>query len=351
MIGIKYYRADASTFVIQTQAGKTVKQGKGLSFFYNAATSSIAAIPLSAQEAPFVFNLQTDDYQEVRVQGQISYRVVDATKTAEILNFTLNKSGKDYISEDPMRLNDRVIRVAQSIIQARLQTQALREVLKSGQTLLSALDQGLREHPTLAVMGIAVLEVSLTAILPNTETARALEAEAREAILKEADDAIYRRRISAVEQERTVQEAELQTEYSVQQKQQEIEAQNIANKRELMRGNLASQREQQQATIESNKINLEAQIQTEAERGRLVELSVKNSKQQADADAYCLKARLDVLASLPVETLKPLVMGQMDADRLMAFAMDNLSQKVSTIGELNLGPDMLTRALRKGAKS
>lgn len=56
MLGIRYYKAEPTTFVVKTVNGKTRNQGKGLSFFYNAATTSIAAVPMNAQEAPFIFN-------------------------------------------------------------------------------------------------------------------------------------------------------------------------------------------------------------------------------------------------------------------------------------------------------
>lgn len=350
MMGIRYFKADASTYVIKSKNGRIAQQGRGLSFFYNEQTTSIAAIPMSAQEAPFIFNMQSADFQEVRVQGQIAFRVVDATKTAEVLNFTLNSNGSDYVSEDPMKLNERVIRVAQGIIQTRVQERALRQVLKDGQQTLFSLEQGLDEHKTLMAMGIEVLEVSLTAIRPNTETARALEAEAREAILKEADDAVYLRRISAVEQERTIKEAELQTDYSVQQKEQEIAEQQIENKRKLMRGDLESQREQQLAGIASRKVTLEADTASEAERQKLIELSVLNRKQESDAEAYSLRTRLDAMNTLPVDTMKALVMGKMDADQLMAMAVENLSGTVTSIGELNFSPDLLGQAFKKGMR-
>jgi len=55
MFGFNYFKADSSTFVIKTVKGKVRQKGKGLSFFYNAAVSSIAALPVNVQEAPFYF--------------------------------------------------------------------------------------------------------------------------------------------------------------------------------------------------------------------------------------------------------------------------------------------------------
>ena len=85
-------------------------------------------------------------------------------------------------------------------------------------------------------LGIEVMNVVIAAITPTTETARALEAEAREAILHKPMMRSMRRRKSAVEQERIIKEAELQTQLSMQQKEQEIEESRIRNEREILRG-------------------------------------------------------------------------------------------------------------------
>ena len=60
--GIKYYKVEPTTFVVTTGNGKTTKKGEGLSFFYNSATISIAAISMNAQEARSIFNLQAADF-------------------------------------------------------------------------------------------------------------------------------------------------------------------------------------------------------------------------------------------------------------------------------------------------
>ena len=73
------------------------------------------------------------------------------------------------------------------------------------------------ERPDLEIVGFSVL-----AVKPTPETARALEAEAREQLLKEADEAIYRRRNSAVEQERAIKENELNTENAIELKKRQI---------------------------------------------------------------------------------------------------------------------------------
>jgi regulator of protease activity HflC (stomatin/prohibitin superfamily) len=340
MLGIQYFKADSSTFVIKTVNGKVRKTGKGLSFFYNAATASIAAVPVSAQEAPFIFKLLTADFQALTVQGQIAYRVAAPETMADMLNFSLKSDGVGYVSEDPLKLSDRVIRVVQSIVQNKVQTTGLREALKLGQSLVAILREQLAGDSPLAALGIALLDVSISAVQPTPETARALEAEARESILKEADDAIYDRRKSAVEQERTIKEAELQTELSVQQKEQEIEESRILNQRSIQRGKVETERER-----------LQAEIAAETQRKELVTLHSENSRQEADAEAYAITERMKAFRELPVENLKAMALAQMDPQQLLALAFESLAQNAGKIGELNITPDLFGQMLKKAGRA
>ncbi|MGZ5029939.1 MAG: SPFH domain-containing protein [Methylobacter sp.] len=340
MLGIQYFKADSSTFVIKTVNGKVRKKGKGLSFFYNAATASIAAVPVSAQEAPFIFKLLTADFQSVTVQGQVTYRVAEPESMAEMLNYSLKNDGLTYVSEDPLKLSDRVIRIVQSIVQNKVQVTGLRDALKLGQTLVALLREQLAGDSPLAALGIVLLDVSISAVQPTPETARALEAEAREAILKEADDAIYDRRKSAVEQERTIKEAELQTELSVQQKEQEIEESRILNERTIQRGKVETERER-----------LQAEIAAETQRKELVALNSENSRQQADAEAYAITERMRAFRELPVENLRAMALAKMEPEQLMAMAFESLAQNAGKIGELTITPDLFGQIMKKSARS
>ncbi|EMT6575699.1 MULTISPECIES: SPFH domain-containing protein [Providencia] len=339
MFNFKYFKADSSTFVIQSVNGKVRKQGKGLSFWYNSDKTSIAALPLNAQEAPFIFNLQTSDFQSLRIQGQISFQVVAAEKTADVLNFNLTKDGKSYASEDPLKLSDRVVRAAQTIIQAKIQTTSLRDALLISQSLVTLVSKQLAEQAAIESLGIAILDVSIAAIAPSPETLKALEAQARESILKEADDAIYARRKFSVEQERTIKEAELETDLSVQAKEQQIEEARLDNERKLLR---------ERAEIKQEELT--AQVSAEAKRNELVALSVENQRIQSDADAYAIESKMKAYSQLPVENLKALALAKMGPEQLMAMAFESLAQNAGKIGELNISPDLFGQLMKKGVK-
>ncbi len=338
MFGINYFKADSTTYVIKSANGTIKAQGKGLSFFYNAATTSIASIPISTQESPFIFTLQTADFQEVTVQGQIAYRITKPETIAELLNFTLNNDG-EYVAEDPMQLHDRVVRALQAIIQANVQAARLKAALLLGQSLVETVKRGLTDQSSLMAMGITIVDVSISRISPSPETSRALEAEVREAILKEADDAIYARRKFAVEQERTIKEAELQTALRIQEKEQEIEESRIENERELLRKTNATEQER-----------LEAKIDKEKRRKEFVLLNVDNAQQLADAEAYAIRARMQAFTELPVDYVKALALANMQPEQLMALGFESLAQNADKIGELTITPELFGNLLNKAVR-
>jgi hypothetical protein len=82
MLGIQYFKADPAVHVIQISSGRIKHQGKGLNFFYYAPSTLLTAIPMSAKEAGFIFNLQTAYFQHLGVQSELTFRAVAPEKSA-----------------------------------------------------------------------------------------------------------------------------------------------------------------------------------------------------------------------------------------------------------------------------
>ena len=48
MFGINFIKFDSMTYVIKFKNGQVSKEGRGLSFFYYALTTSISAVPIGS---------------------------------------------------------------------------------------------------------------------------------------------------------------------------------------------------------------------------------------------------------------------------------------------------------------
>jgi hypothetical protein len=164
MFGIRFIKVQPTTFLLQYRRGKIVREGIGLAFFYYAPSTSLVAIPLGSTDVPFIFEEPTADYQTVTLQGQISYRVVDAKKLAGLMNFALTPSGRDYASDDPEKLPQRVINLVHVLARAELEKLPLREAIRAAAAIVREVKKQLTASAEVASLGLEVLGFSLLAI-------------------------------------------------------------------------------------------------------------------------------------------------------------------------------------------
>jgi regulator of protease activity HflC (stomatin/prohibitin superfamily) len=178
-------------------------------------------VPLSSSDCHFIFTETTLDYQEVSLQGQVTYKVQDPKKVIDNLNLSVNTKGQ-YLSKDIEKLEHRIIGQLQSSASSILKRLELKKALTKLTDIETELLNKVSESSTYDQLGIEILRINLLGIKPNPEMARALEAQKREELQKDADKAIYERRNFSVEQERMIKESELKTEVAIEEKQKEI---------------------------------------------------------------------------------------------------------------------------------
>ena len=336
MFGLRFIKVEPTDFVLQYKRGKLVREGAGLSFFCFAPTTSLVLVPMGSVDVPFIFEEVTADFQQVTVQGQITYRVEDPKKLALLMNFTLNPDGRQYASDDPQKLPKRLINHAQVLTRASLKSLSLREALGQSENLVASLREGLQKAELINALGINVLGLSILAIKPTPETSRALEASAREQILREADEAVYIRRNAAVEQERAIKENELSTEIAVENK-----------KRQIRETQMEAEKSVLQKKSEMREAEMAAKIALEKQNKDLVSLSTVNAREEADTKAYAIAATMKALSQTDPKTLQALVSVGMEPGQLIAMAFKDLAESADKIGQLNISPELLRELMAR----
>jgi hypothetical protein len=316
MFGIRYFKAPPTTFVLQYAGSRIKREGAGLSFYYFAPWTTLVAVPIHSTDVPFIFNGVTSDFQNVSIQGHLTFRVRDAKRLASLLDYSLKPNG-DYASDDPSKLQARITNAAQNAVRGEIQSRPLRVALLEADAISRTVAATLREESGLNALGVEVLSFSVLAIKPQPETAKALEAEARERLLRESDDAIYNRRNNAVEQERKIRENELNTEVAVEAKQRQIEETKLAGK-----------------------------IALEEQRKQLVEMEASNSRTRADAEAYLVRATIEPLTTLDPKALQVLAARNVDPRLMVAMAFQELATNAAKVGNLNISPELLDTLLK-----
>src|SRR5215467_8202689 len=123
-----YMKVPPTKYVIHYRQGRIRREGAGLSFFYYVPASTIVIVPFASADAPFIFQEATQDFQPISIQGQLTYRVADPKKLASLLDFSVDRAGH-YKSEDPEKLNARLVNQAQVLARSITQKMTLSEAL------------------------------------------------------------------------------------------------------------------------------------------------------------------------------------------------------------------------------
>jgi hypothetical protein len=338
MFGLRFIKAQPTTYLMKFRGGAVTQQGAGLSGFYYAPVTSLVAVPIGSRDAAFIFQQIARDFQALTIQGHVTYRIGEPQKAAAMLNFTLKRDGKTYESDDPEKLPQRILATVEVLAQQAVKELTLKEALQASDRIAALIESGLRGRADIAALGLEILGVSIRGVKPTPDTAKALEAEAREAILKSADEAIFARRNFAVEQERAIRESELDTEIAVEQKKRSI--------RETQMDAEASVAAKQAELREAGMV---ADITLESKRKDFVGLNAENTRTLADAEAYRVGALMKIFEGVDTRVIQALASAGMQPGQLIAQAFSGIAERAEKIGQLNVSPDLLNTLLDRPA--
>jgi regulator of protease activity HflC (stomatin/prohibitin superfamily) len=311
----RHLRAESASHVLQYQGSRLRQSGRALSFWFSSWSASLAEVPLDDREAAMAFHGRTADFQDVLVQGSLTWRIVDPVQAGQRVDFSIDPRRGTHLKQPLEKLAAALTQIAQQQAVAKVQAATLRELLAMGpEPLRLAIEKGLGGAGLLKDVGVELVAVRIEPVRPEAEVERALEAPTRERVQEEADEAAFRRRAQAVDKERAIQENEL------------------ANQIEL------AKRETQLIDQRGTNARREATEKAEAER-IAVEAKAAQSRMESSARADALTAVEG--ARLAVDR------DRMDAHRtmppavLVALAAQELAGKLQRIEHLTITPDML----------
>jgi regulator of protease activity HflC (stomatin/prohibitin superfamily) len=208
---INYYKGEPNSYVLSHRNGKLLQHGAGVNFYYMPLTTTLAIVPLASQESQFIFNETTANFQEVSIQGSLTYRLSDPIELAKRLDFTVYPRTHLHKSEDPQQLVQRVVNSVQSHTRSEVMQRSLEQALSEVKDLSSAVFEKVANAAELTSLGIVLEGLHITAVRATPEMQKALEADYRESLHKREDQAIYDRRKAAVDEERKIRESEMNT--------------------------------------------------------------------------------------------------------------------------------------------
>ena len=310
MLGIRYLKSSPNIYSMLFRNGRVVQKGTGLSLFFFAPTTTVVQVTMSSIDVPFMFEETTLDFQDVTIQGQLNYRVSEPEKLAALMNYEVNPQGR-YISDDPEKLQERLIQIAQVRAHAFAQKSSLAMLLNSAAELGHDLQIGVQESEVTKMLGIELISLFVLSVKSSPEMAKAMQADAREKLLLKADEAVFARRNTAIELERQIKENELNTERVIAEKQRQV-----------------------------REANMQADIAIETKKAELVDQQANNQRKLAAVQAESIRGTLDAMQGTDWKTIMT-AFGGVDSKQVMAMAFQQLAENAEKIGRLDISPDLL----------
>lgn len=347
---IRHLHSDASMHVLHTRRDRLIHSGRGLSFFFRPMSDSLVEIPMEDRELTVVLHGRSSDFQDLSAQLVLTYRTVDPQRLSARVDFGINRTTGAWTKQPLEKLATLLSQLAEQHAWAAVSTRTLKDLLASGQERIrEQVAQGLESEVSLREMGLKIVSVRVSAVKPNPELEKALEAPMREHIKQEADEAAFQRRALAVEKERAIQENELQNRIELAKREEQLISQQGQNARRQAGEDAEAKRIEAEATAARNRLD----AQTKAEALRIeAEAEGAATHLRAEAEAASVKQVEGARAELERATLE--VYRTMPPMVLLGLAAKELGGKLERIEHLNLSPDlfgpMLADLLRAGTQ-
>lgn len=333
---VRHLRADPSRQILRFDRGRMVRSGRGLAFWFLPLRTSVAEIPVDDRELPFLFHGRSRDFQQVTVQGVVSYRVADPERLAERIDFTVDLTTGSHRHTPLEQIGGMLTELSQQFAVEYLSRTDLAEMLASGvDSLRSRIEAGLHGDAGLRDMGLAIVSVRVASVRAEADVERALQVRVREAIQQTADEATFQRRAIAVEKERAIQENELQNKIELARREERLIAQHGENERKRA-----------------------------ADTNDAARIAAEGAAQRAAIESGAKAAAIRALAEARVgaERDRMAIYRDFPADRLIGLAARRLATKLERIEHLQVTPDVLgpmlselvsagTRRLERGPSS
>ncbi|MDF1767866.1 SPFH domain-containing protein [Maricaulis sp.] len=266
--GIRHLRSDASSYVMKYARGQCIASGRGLSFWFRPDQVSLQELPMDDRQTPFVINARSSDFQDVMVQGTLLWRIRDAERISERVDFSIDLRRGTHIATPMDYIRNLLASHVQQAATDYLGALAVRDALDTGvRAIQTYLSEQLTEAVALSELGLEVITLHVADVKPSADLARALQTPTFEKIQQQADEATFARRAMAVEKEQAIAENELKTRIELARRERELIDRDTENARQRAEGDAAAALVK--ATADAEEIRLIEGARNQAEEGRI----------------------------------------------------------------------------------
>jgi hypothetical protein len=282
------------TPILAYRNGELKRSGRGLAFWFRPMGAAVAEVPIDDRDQQFMFHARSADYQDIAIQGVVTYRVEDAEKLATRLNFAINLTDGLHLKQPLDQLATLLTGLAQRGGQRHVATLKVQELVAGGFAgVQSEIETSLFENLDLREMGVVVVAAQVFDLKLAPELTKALSTPTREEIQKHSDEATFERRAVAVEKERAIEENELQNKIELARREEKLIQQ--CGENEARR--VTQQTESSRIASEADAARAKLQARAEADRVRIdSEATAARREIEAKTDAKGTRLAAEALA-------------------------------------------------------
>lgn len=315
VIFLRHLRADTSSHVLHYKGDQLVRSGRGLSFWFLPMSSSVAEVPVDDREVSLIVHGRSSDYQDVAVQGVVTYRVVDPRIVSQRVDFTIDLVSGSHTKQPLEKIALLLAQMSHQHAWTYIATTPVRTILAEGHARIrEAVEAALRDDASIHDMGIEIVSVRVSSVAPTPELEKALEAPTREHIQQVSDEAAFSRRAMAVDKERAIQENALKNQIELAKREEQLISQKGANTRQ------------------------EATEKAQAER---IAVEAAAARAHIEGEAKAEGIRMVEGAKVDVERERIATFQNLPTNVMLGMAAQELAGKLRSIDHLNIGEGAL----------
>src|SRR5439155_7981720 len=133
---LRHLRAEPTSWVAFYKNGRRKRSERGLAFWFAPLGASIVEVPLDDRELPFLLAGRSADFQDVHVNGVVSFRVREPELLASRVDFSINTRTGRYCAEPLDKLAVVVKELAQELAGSFVARAPLLALLDRGADLI-----------------------------------------------------------------------------------------------------------------------------------------------------------------------------------------------------------------------
>jgi regulator of protease activity HflC (stomatin/prohibitin superfamily) len=327
-----HIRSNPNEYVLKYSKGKLVASGRGTAFWFRPLSTSIAMVPVDDAEIIMQLSNRSADHQSIIVEAVLSFRVIDAIKLAERINFSVDIRNASYLDDPKTSLRSLVTQLTLGFCNDYFSAKTLDTTFKQGASgLRSSILDSLTSSKAIADLGLEIVSFSVNAIKTSADIEKAMQTPTREMIQQKSDEAIFQRRAVAVEKERVIAENELATKIEIAAREAKLIAQEGANQ---------IQRVEEAAKSEKIKADSQAAISRVDALAKAEQVKIK-----ADGEAYAID--LTETARLEAEKKRNELYENLSESTQFNLVLQEAFKQLSNVDSISVSTSELTDILAK----